>query len=76
VRNAENAVKVMLKFLLLERRALPLAGVAALLASIPLVERVRVAYLDRSPDELAQWAVGALVRVGAARREGALLADV
>jgi glyoxylase-like metal-dependent hydrolase (beta-lactamase superfamily II) len=76
VRNAGNAVKVMLKFLLLERRALPLASVAGLLASIPLVERVRQSCLGQGRDELAQWAIDALVRAGAARREGELLADL
>lgn len=76
VRNAENAVKVLLKFLLLERRALDLAGLPALLASIPLVERVRTHILDRSADDLAQWAVAALVCAGAARVAGTLLHDV
>ncbi|MFL6673738.1 MAG: MBL fold metallo-hydrolase [Massilia sp.] len=76
VRNAENAVKVMLKFLLLERRTLPLAGVAGLLASVPLVEQARQAWLHRSADELAQWAIAALVRAGAARPEGAMLVDI
>jgi glyoxylase-like metal-dependent hydrolase (beta-lactamase superfamily II) len=76
VRNAENAVKVMLKFLLLERRTLPLADIANLLASVPLVEHTRTRYLDRTHEALAQWAVDALVRAGAARRMGDLLADL
>jgi glyoxylase-like metal-dependent hydrolase (beta-lactamase superfamily II) len=76
LRNAENAVKVMLKFLLLERRALPLDGVAGLLASIPLVEQTRVRYLGRSRAELAHWAVEALARAGAARRVGGQLVDL
>jgi glyoxylase-like metal-dependent hydrolase (beta-lactamase superfamily II) len=76
VRNAENAVKVMLKFLLLERRALPLDGVAQLLASIPLVEQTRTRYLERSHAELAHWAAAALVRAGAARRLGGQLVDL
>lgn len=76
VRNGENAVKVLLKFLLLERRALPLDTLPALLAAIPLVERVRVKLLGRSREELAQWAVAALVRAGAARVEGEQLVDV
>jgi len=75
VRNAENAVKVLLKFLLLERRALALTSLPGLLASIPLVERVRTHYLGRSAPELAQWATAALVRAGAARVEGRLLHD-
>ena len=36
-RNAENAVKVMLKFLLLERQRIALADLPGLLASIPVV---------------------------------------
>jgi glyoxylase-like metal-dependent hydrolase (beta-lactamase superfamily II) len=75
VRNAENAVKVLLKFLLLERRALALDAVPSLLASIPLVERVRTGLLGRDADELAQWAAAALLRAGAARVEGPLLLD-
>jgi glyoxylase-like metal-dependent hydrolase (beta-lactamase superfamily II) len=76
VRNAENAVKVMLKFLLLERRALPLDGVAQLLAAIPLVEQTRARYLERSPAELAHWAVAALVRAGAAQCVDGQLVDL
>ena len=75
VRNAENAVKVLLKFLLLERRALALDGLPALLASIPLVERVRIHQLGKSAEELAQWAGAVLVRAGAARVDGACLLD-
>ena len=76
VRNAQNAVKVLLKFLLLERRALALDALPALLGAIPLVERVRSRLLAMAPDALAQWAVAALLRAGAARVEGGLLVDV
>ena len=75
VRNAENAVKVLLKFLLLERRVLALAALPGLLTAIPLVETVRTRVLRREPDELAQWATAALLRAGAARIEGPLLVD-
>ncbi|MCC2972977.1 MBL fold metallo-hydrolase [Massilia sp. IC2-476] len=76
VRNAQNAVKVLLKFLLLERRALALEGLPGLLSAIPLVERVRTALLAMSQDELAGWAVAALVRARAARIAGGQLLDV
>ncbi|GAB3370593.1 MBL fold metallo-hydrolase [Massilia agri] len=75
VRNAENAVKVLLKFLLLERRELALESLPGLLGAIPLVERVRTHYLGRTAEELAQWLVAVLVRAGAARIEGRLLRD-
>ncbi|KFI05207.1 MBL fold metallo-hydrolase [Massilia sp. BSC265] len=74
-RNAQNAVKVLLKFLLLERRTLALDALPALLISIPLVERVRSGVLAMDADALAQWAAAALVRAGAARIEGPLIID-
>ena len=76
LRNARNAVKVLLKFLLLERQAISLASLPALLASIPLVERVRQEQFGMPPEELARWAAGALVRAGAARMDAGMLRDV
>jgi glyoxylase-like metal-dependent hydrolase (beta-lactamase superfamily II) len=75
-RNAENAVKVMLKFLLLERRQLARAELPPLLASIPLAVHAGQAVLGMAPAELAEWALSALVRSGAARLDGALVHDV
>jgi glyoxylase-like metal-dependent hydrolase (beta-lactamase superfamily II) len=76
VRNAQNAVKVLLKFLLLERRTLALDALPGLLGTIPLIERVRTTLLALGADELAQWATASLVRAGAARVEGNTLLDV
>lgn len=76
VRNARNAVKVLLKFLLLERQAIAVAELEALLGAIPLVERVRREQLGMAPAELASWAMAALVRAGAAQRDGDMLRDI
>jgi len=65
-RNARHAVKVLLKFLLLEHERLPLAGVARLLADTPLTARANRRYLGTDPQALADWAVAELCRVGAA----------
>ena len=73
VRNAENAVKVMLKFLLLERQSFTLAALPALFAANPVIDSARLRFLQRSPGELAVWAVAALVRAGAARIDGDVL---
>ena len=73
VRNAENAIKVMLKFLLLERQCFLLAELPAMFEHNPVIEGARRRFLDKSPTELADWATNALVRAGAARREGKLL---
>jgi glyoxylase-like metal-dependent hydrolase (beta-lactamase superfamily II) len=75
VRNAENGVKVLLKFLLLERRQIALAEVETLLDSVPLLVLVRERFLPGPPAELAQRAVGALVKAGAARVRDGWLVD-
>jgi hypothetical protein len=75
VRNAENAVKVLLKFLLIERRAIPLADVAALFETVPLLVLARERFLPRSSAELAQWAVRALEKAGAAAVRDEKLVD-
>ena len=74
-RNAENAVKVMLKFLLLERQHIALDEVAPMFASIPVLAAARARFLHRESAELAEWAINSLVRAGVARREGALLVN-
>jgi glyoxylase-like metal-dependent hydrolase (beta-lactamase superfamily II) len=75
VRNAENGVKVLLKFLLLERRSIPLDEVETLFDTVPLLVLARERFLPRPPAELAQWAVRALEKAGAARVQGTMLVD-
>jgi glyoxylase-like metal-dependent hydrolase (beta-lactamase superfamily II) len=67
VRNAGNSVKVLLKFLLLERRAMTLAEVEQLFETVPLLVLARERFLPRAPAELAQWAMRGLEKAGAAR---------
>lgn len=66
-RNAENAVKVMLKFLLLDRQQIALDEVPALLDAIPVVVDACAPLLRTTTRELVPWAVAALMRAGAAR---------
>jgi glyoxylase-like metal-dependent hydrolase (beta-lactamase superfamily II) len=75
VRNAENAVKVLLKFLLIERRAMALAEVEGLFETVPLLVLARERFLPLPSDELAQWAVRALEKAGAAQVQGPMLLD-
>ncbi len=74
-RNAENAVKVMLKFLLLERQRIALADVPAMFGAIPILAGARRRFLHKEPSELADWAIAALVRAGAASIDGAMLVN-
>jgi glyoxylase-like metal-dependent hydrolase (beta-lactamase superfamily II) len=75
VRNAENGVKVLLKFLLIERREIALAEVEILFETVPLLVLARERFMARPPAELARWAVRALEKAGAARLQGDMLVD-
>ena len=66
VRNAQNAVKVLLKFLLLEKQSIPLAQLESMLAGISLFHESNRRYLRKTDAELAEWTVTQLVRAGAA----------
>ena len=73
VRNAQNAVKVLLKFLLLERQQIPLAQVPQLLSGIRLFREANRRFLHLPEAALAAWAVAQLRRVGAAQSDGIML---
>ncbi len=72
-RNAEYAVKVLLKFLLLERQSMPVAAVGPLFAAIPLMATMAGKYFGMTPGELAAWAIKQLVRACSARIENDVL---
>lgn len=75
VRNAQNAVKVLLKFLLIERQKIPLAELPKLLVNIPLVAAANDNYLNFGTLNLAHWAITQLKRAGAAKVVGLYLLD-
>ncbi len=75
VRNAQNAVKVLLKFLLLERQRIALADVPRLLSEIRLFATANRRYLHQPEPQLAQWTIGQLVRAGAAAIDGGMLVN-
>ncbi|MGB4347445.1 MAG: MBL fold metallo-hydrolase [Burkholderiaceae bacterium] len=75
-RNAQNAIKVLLKFLLLERQKIKLTEVPKLLTGIPLVSAANTHYLSYGTIHLAHWAVTQLKRAGACDVQGDFLVDV
>ena len=75
VRNAQNAVKVLLKFLLLERQRIALADIPRLLSGIRLFTASNERYLHQPEQQLAQWAIDQLVRARAAIVEGDALVN-
>ncbi|MFC3108427.1 MBL fold metallo-hydrolase [Undibacterium arcticum] len=75
VRNAQNAVKVLLKFLLLERQVIAVTELPQLLSGIRLIAESNRRYLGHSMPDLAQWVVAQLVRAGAAELVDGKLVD-
>jgi glyoxylase-like metal-dependent hydrolase (beta-lactamase superfamily II) len=73
LRNAQNALKVLLKFLLLERQRIALVDVPRLLLAMPVFEAANRNFLHQSPEQLGSWAVSQLLRAAAARVEGEYL---
>lgn len=69
-RNADNAVKVMLKFLLLERQQMALAQVTALFDDNPVMAGARRRFLQLDAAEAARRTVASLVKAGAATVAG------
>lgn len=75
LRNAQNAVKVLLKFQLLQRRTIPLPQVRSAFPQIPLVARINARTLGMTADALAEWTIAQLVKAGAAAVEAHRLVD-
>ncbi|HYD93995.1 MAG TPA: MBL fold metallo-hydrolase [Noviherbaspirillum sp.] len=74
-RNAQNAIKVFLKFLLLEKQAIPLAQLEPMLTGMILFREANRRYLNKEEPELVHWAVAQLVRAGAAEIQSDRLAN-
>lgn len=70
-RNAAHALKVLVKFKLLEQRQMTRDALLQWMAQAPLLERVRLRYLDGAPlPEVLQQVVTGLVKAGAATVDG------
>jgi glyoxylase-like metal-dependent hydrolase (beta-lactamase superfamily II) len=76
LRNAQNGIKVMLKFILMERQKIPLAEVPKLLKAIPLVRAANRNFMNFGDIHLAHWAITQLRRAGAVAVEGSFLVNV
>lgn len=76
VRNAQNAVKVLLKFLLLDRQRIALAELPQMLEQMRIIAQANRRFLQQSAPVLAQWAVAQLIKAGAAAIEGSMLINL
>jgi glyoxylase-like metal-dependent hydrolase (beta-lactamase superfamily II) len=76
LRNAQNGIKVLLKFLLMERQRIRLCDVPKLLYSIPLVKQANQRHMNFGQIHLAHWAITQLRRAGALDVQDNYLIDV
>lgn len=74
-RNARHALKVLVKFLLLDERRIALADLASRCATVPYVQEMNRRFLRLAPEALAHWVAEALVKAGAAAIEAGALVD-
>jgi hypothetical protein len=74
-RNAQHGIKVLLKFLLMERQRIKLTEVPELLSKVPLVTAANRNYLNYGMIHLAHWVITQLRRSGAAAIDNEFLVD-
>ena len=75
-RNAQNGIKVLLKFLLMEKQRIKLTEVPELLSTIPLVTAANRNYIHFGLIHLTHWAITQLRRAGALAVEEEFLVNV
>lgn len=74
-RNAQNGIKVLVKFRLLERKRVPLSDLRRWMREVPLLASSNRTHLRMDEDALADWTAAQLVKAGAALIEDGVLVD-
>ena len=73
LRLARHAIKVILTFTLLDRRSLPLAGMADYVERVGIYREFNARFFGMPPADFAEFVIAELERAGAVRRDGGLL---
>lgn len=74
-RNAQNGVKVLVKFRLLERKRVPLTELRQWMREVPLLAISNRMHLHMEDSAMAEWVASQLVRAGVAKVENDMLLD-
>ncbi|MFS0756027.1 MBL fold metallo-hydrolase [Noviherbaspirillum sp. 1P10PC] len=74
-RNAQNGIKVLVKFRLLEKKRIPLTELRQWMHDVPLLATSNRMHLCMEEAALADWTASQLVRAGVARVEQGMLVD-
>ena len=69
LRLARHCAKVMIVFVLLERRRMAVADLPRYVSDVALLRALNARYLGMTPEALAEWLVADLARAGAVRVE-------
>ena len=76
LRNAQNGIKVLFKFLLMERQKIKLTEIPKLLENVPLIQSANRRHLNFGSIYLAHWVITQLRRVDAVKVEGDHLVNI
>ena len=76
MRNAQNGIKVLFKFLLMDRQRIKLSEVPQIISKIPLIQAANRRHMNFGDIHLAHWIITQLKRVGAVTIEGNELVNI
>ncbi len=76
LRNAQNGIKVLFKFLLMDRQRIKLSEVPHIISKIPLIQSANRRHMNFGNIHLSHWVITQLKRVGAVKIEGNELVNI
>jgi glyoxylase-like metal-dependent hydrolase (beta-lactamase superfamily II) len=76
LRNAQNGIKVLFKFLLMDKQRIKLSDVPNLISKVPLIQSANRRHMNFGDIHLSHWVITQLKRVNAVKIEGNELVNV
>jgi glyoxylase-like metal-dependent hydrolase (beta-lactamase superfamily II) len=76
LRNAQNGIKVLFKFLLMDRQRIKLSDVPHVISKVPLIQSANRRHMNFGDIHLSHWLITQLKRVGALKIEGNELVNI
>ena len=76
LRNAQNGIKVLFKFLLMDKQRIKLREVPTLISKVPLIQSANRRHMNFGDIHLSHWVISQLRRVNAVKIEGDELVNV
>lgn len=76
LRNVQNGIKVLFKFLLMDKQRIKLRDVPTLISKVPLIQSANRRHMNFGDIHLSHWVITQLKRVNAVKIEGDELVNV